>query len=142
MTMEPFTLTKVTPGLTSDVTYDVYFQFDRSLTDVEEILMERHWRQPRQFTSRHKPTSLSTHRGVATLHGTTMEDVRDVHLATMKLVVADVNVAAAIERRERGERERQEQAERDQRSVGAERIAAELDLSLHPRQAVSTRSST
>ncbi len=49
------------------------------------------WDHPPQYTSMHRPGIGRAADDQIVLDGTTIEEVRDYHLATLKLVVAEVN---------------------------------------------------
>lgn len=71
------------------------------------------WDRPPQWTTMHRPGIGRVIGDQIVLDGTTVEEVRDVHLQTLKLVVAEVNrKVAEIEAQRQTERERNEEQER------------------------------
>lgn len=53
------------------------------------------WQFPRQFTSMHRPGIARIESDCIILDGTTIEEVRDTHRATLVLCVEDANAAEA-----------------------------------------------
>lgn len=71
------------------------------------------WDRPPEWTTQHRPGIGRVVADTIVLDGTTVEEVRDVHLKTLKLVVAEVNGRAAeIEAKRQTDRERKEAQDR------------------------------
>lgn len=65
------------------------------------------WDRPPEWTMQHRPGIGRVSGDTIVLDGTTVEEVRDVHLKTLKLVVAEVNRRAAeVEAKRQADRER------------------------------------
>lgn len=72
------------------------------------------WDRPPSFTTMHRPGIASVYADRIVLDGTTIEEVRDVHLSTLKLCVAEANrkYEEAVAR-EQLEEQRRETRERE-----------------------------
>lgn len=69
-------------------------------------LFPENWDHPREWSSRHRPGIARVLGDTIVLNGTTVEEVRDVHVKTLKLAVEATNEqAAAVAERERLARE-------------------------------------
>jgi hypothetical protein len=76
----------------------------------------RHWDRPPQFTTMHRPGIARVQGNRFILDGTTMEEVENYHLATLKLVIRKTNEEyAEIRGHERAAKERQVQASEQHR---------------------------
>ena len=54
-------------------------------------LLEVHWHSPSSFTSMHRPNILRVSGDRVVLNGTTLEEVEQYHLKTLKLAIASAN---------------------------------------------------
>jgi hypothetical protein len=71
------------------------------------------WNRPPQWTTMHRPGIARVVGDQIVLDGTTIEEVRDYHLSTLKLVVSEVNSKVSeIEAQRETERDRKEAEER------------------------------
>lgn len=78
-------------------------------------LFVRHWNQPSQWTSMHRPGIASVSGSRIMLDGTTIEEIEKYHLDTLKLAVDSANEdRRSIAAREKADRERAEEARRAQ----------------------------
>jgi hypothetical protein len=69
-------------------------------------LFPENWDHPREWSSRHRPGIAQVLGDTIVLNGTTVEEVRDVHVKTLKLAVEATNEqATAVAERERLVRE-------------------------------------
>lgn len=104
-------------GTRGSALYTVPIKLNRTPTHEWGELFRRAWDHPPQFSSMHRPGIASVQRDRIILAGTTIEEVRDVHRATLKLAVEVANKEAAeIVRKRRladDAAKRQEQEHRD-----------------------------
>jgi len=90
--------------------YRVPLHLNRQATDLEARLIERTWDSPHRYTTMHRPGICSVSGDTVSLNGTTVSELKQYHLETMKGVLASVDrEAAEIEAREHARREREEQ---------------------------------
>lgn len=75
--------------------YIVPIKLSRKVSGREARLLEAGWDHPPQFTMMHRPGILRASGDTIILDGTTVEEVREYHAATLKLVVAAVNAQEA-----------------------------------------------
>lgn len=102
-------------GSRGSALYLVPIMLDRAPDALWGELFERHWNRPPSFSTMHRPGIGSVAGDRILLDGTTIEEVEQVHLATLRLVVEVVNRdRALITNQQRAERERQEHARREQ----------------------------
>jgi hypothetical protein len=71
------------------------------------------WNQPPRYTSMHRPGIAHVSGSQIVLDGTTVEEVRDYHLETLKGVIPEVErKVAEVEAQQRREREKRQAQER------------------------------
>jgi hypothetical protein len=69
-------------------------------------LFPQNWDHPQEYTMKHRPGIAQVIGDTIVLNGTTVEEVRDVHVKTLKLAVAATNVQAAeLSEREHAQRD-------------------------------------
>jgi hypothetical protein len=99
----------------------------RPTTQWSEIFVAL-WDHPPRFTTMHRPGIASVQGDRVVLNGTTVDEVRDVHAKTLKLVVEETNRRAAeVEDRQRAEaaaKQREPEAHSDE----VRRVADEIDF--------------
>jgi TIR domain len=99
--------------------YSVPFKLSRRpLADWATHFVNK-WNHSPQFTTRHRPGIAEVHGDRIVLTRTTLEEVKDVHRDTLKLVVEVVNqdYAAALKRKQEAERAEAERAGRHKDNV-------------------------
>ena len=118
--MEPLALTKIiaedvgrprddgTPG---SALYEVPIGLNRAPDPIERQLLVRHWDLPPQFTTMHRPGTMSVGSDRVVLRRTTVDEVERVHAKTLRLVLAQTNKDADAIRAEQAVRA----AEQDRR---------------------------
>lgn len=113
-------------GTRGSALYAIPFQLNRTPTHEWGDLFVRIWDQPPQFTLRHRPGIARVQGNRIVLTRTTMEEVRDVHRETLKLVVDATN--QEIERRvDKRRSEESEKANRERaHQENLRRIAGEV----------------
>jgi hypothetical protein len=79
-----------TPG---SALYQVPIRLSRTPSWTWENAFLKAWQFPRQFTSMHRPGIARIDGDCIVLDGTTIEEVRDTHRATLVLCVEDANQA-------------------------------------------------
>jgi hypothetical protein len=84
-----------TPG---SALYQIPIRLSRAPAWAWEKAFLNAWQFPRQFTSMHRPGIARIQGDCIILDGTTIEEVRDTHRATLVLCVEDANAAEAREK--------------------------------------------
>jgi hypothetical protein len=99
--------------------YAVPIKLSRTPSSTWADLFPKVWDRPREYTTMHRPGIARVSGDRIVLDGTTVEEVRDVHARTLRLVVDDTNRAAAdAEQRAAAARQREaEQREAHERNV-------------------------
>ena len=82
-------------GTAGSALYAVPIELNRRATPREATLLQQIWDRPPQFTLMHRTGICSVSGNIVTLDGTTIEEVRDYHAETLRLVVDAVNVHEA-----------------------------------------------
>lgn len=77
-----------TPG---SALYEVPFRLNHDPNRTWQQLFLANWRSPSQFTSMHRGNIAKISGDRIILDGTTIEEVRDYHLKTLKIVIQDTN---------------------------------------------------
>lgn len=91
-------------------------------------LFVRHWDRPSSWSSMHRPGIASVVGNRILLNGTTIEEVEQVHLATLKYAVNAANTdRRAMVEREQAQRERAAEARRTQEQAARE-VASRIDF--------------
>lgn len=106
--------------------YRVPLRLSRTPTSAEAALLVQVWNSPPSFTTMHRPGIASVAGDRFVLNGTTIEEVRDVHMTTLKVVLSETNRQAAelaVQEQARKQREG-EQQEAHRRNV--ENVAADI----------------
>lgn len=102
MTRDPIRLVEVVvdqvteplnDGTPGSALYLVPIRLSRTPSWAWEQAFLNAWRSPRQFTSMHRPRIARIEGDCIVLDGTTIEEVRDIHRATLVLCVEDANRA-------------------------------------------------
>lgn len=96
-----------TPG---SALYVVPFHLNHSPNRVWQQIFLQNWRFPPRFTTMHRGDIASASGNRIILDGTTVEEVRDYHLETLKLVIQETNKQykkLVIQEQQRQERERE-----------------------------------
>ncbi len=84
------------------------------------------WDRPPQWTSMHRPGIGRVVGDQIVLDGTTIEEVRDVHLQTLKLVVAEVNRRVAESEAWREAERAREEADAKSHEENVRRLVSEI----------------
>lgn len=95
--------------------YKVPLRLNRETTDLEARLIKQTWDSPPRWTTMHRPGICSVYGDTVALDGTTVSELKQYHLETLKGVLESVN-------REAGEIEAREQARRDRETQEREEI--------------------
>jgi hypothetical protein len=104
-------------GSAGSALYRVPIRLSRRPEFDEATLLVATWDRPPQWTTMHRPGIAYVDGYRFVLDGTTVEEVRDYHAATLKLVVDQVNRQAyELRRRKRAEAERAQEAEQAHRT--------------------------
>jgi len=77
-----------TPG---SALYSVPFHLNHYPNRTWQQIFLQKWRFPSQFTTKHRGNIAKINRDLIILDGTTIEEVRDYHLRTLKLVIQETN---------------------------------------------------
>lgn len=108
--------------------YYVPIRLSRSLDQREAKLLVERWNRPSQWTTMHRPGIATVHGDIFALKGTTIEEVRDYHAATLRLAVDAVNKEMpALLQREAEEAERQA-AERKRHKENISDVVDQIDF--------------
>lgn len=79
---------------------------NRETTDLEARLIERTWDSPPPYTTTHRPRICSVYGDTVSLNSTTVSELKQYHLETLKGVLEYGNrEAAELEAREQARRE-------------------------------------
>ncbi len=126
--MDPLTITGVdaqhignprSDGTAGSRLYSVPIKLNRSATTIEAQLLLEHWDRPSVVPACHRPGILRVTGPMVVLDGTTIEEIRGFHAATLKRVIGLVNLEiaeyaaadAALAQAEADARDRQRSAE-------------------------------
>jgi hypothetical protein len=112
-----------TPG---SALYAVPIKLSRRPSAVEAELLVAHWDRPPSFTMMHRPSIAHVVGDTLVLDGTTIEEVRDRHAETLRLVVAATNADAAKHEQAQGERRAAETAAAAAHISKVRDVAAEI----------------
>jgi len=88
--------------------YEVPIRLNRRPTPREADLIVRHWDQPSQWTTMHRPGIASVSGDRVVLSGTTIEEVRRYHAKTLRLAVDATNADEPRLKAQEAERRRVE----------------------------------
>jgi hypothetical protein len=105
--------------------YVVPFRLTRSAPAEWAQLFVRNWDSPPQYTTRHRPGIARVSGDRVTLTRTTVEEVRDVHRETLKLVI---NVTNAQYKEIVRRKQKIAEAEARKKTSHAEKISSDLDF--------------
>jgi hypothetical protein len=95
---------------------------------VEADLLGQVWDHPPQFTLRHRPGILRVLGDRLVLDGTTIDEVREVHATTLRLVVDQVNRLATGHQAEALRQQNAERARAQHHADHVKRVAGEIDF--------------
>ena len=115
-------------GTAGSALYAIPFKLSRAPTHEWSELFIRTWDHPPQFSTRHRPGIGRVERDRIILTRTTIEEVRDVHRATLKLVVDAVNSEIAERVRRRRAAQSAEEQQEQERRANLRRIADDLSF--------------
>ena len=114
-----------TPG---SALYKVPFELNRRPDNLWSELFKQNWDRPPSWSTRHRQGIGYVIGNKIILDGTTIEEVKEVHKETLKLVVENVNKTyAEIMQKERLRKEREDQ-ERNQHRNNIRNIADDLEF--------------
>ena len=114
-----------TPG---SALYKVPFELNRRPDSLWSDLFKQNWDRPPSWSMRHRPGIGYVIGNKIILDGTTIDEVKEVHKETLKLVVETVNKTyAEIMQKERLRKEREEQ-ERNQHRNNIRNIADDIEF--------------
>jgi len=115
-------------GSRGSALYEVPIRLSRTPTPLEADLLGQVWDHPPQFTPRHRPGILHVAGDRLMLDGTTIEEVRDVHSTTLRLVVDQVNRLAAAQQAEALRQREAERVRAQQHADHVKRVAGEINF--------------
>jgi hypothetical protein len=113
-------------GTRGSALYAVPFKLSRSPSTEWSELFRRIWDHPPQYTTRHRPGIASVQGDRIVLNQTTIEEVKEVHRKTLKLVLETVNneVAQIVKRRKADDQAKADEQRRHKENV--RRIAGDV----------------
>jgi hypothetical protein len=113
-------------GTAGSALYSIPFKLNCAPTHEWGDLFVRTWDHPPQYTTRHRPGIARVQGDRIILTRTTMEEVKDVHRDTLKLVVDTVNneIAELMRKRRAAEDARQQHEQQHRENV--QRIAGDI----------------
>lgn len=91
-------------GTRGSALYAVPFRLSREPSLKWAELFRQVWDRPPQYTTMHRPGIASVFGDTLVLDGTTMEEVENYHLDTLKIVIRRVNELAEEQERRRHEK--------------------------------------
>jgi hypothetical protein len=106
--------------------YRVPLRLSRTPTSAEAALLVQVWNSPPSFTTMHRPGIASVAGDRFVLNGTTIEEVRDVHMRTLKLVLSETNRQAAELAVQEQARKQREDEQRAAHRRNVENVAADI----------------
>lgn len=115
-------------GSRGSALYEVPIRLSRTPTPLEADLLRQVWDHPPQFTLRHRPGILRVIGDRLVLEGTTIEEVRDVHAPTLRLVVDQVNQLATSHQAEALRKQEVEKVRAQQHADHVKRVAGEINF--------------
>lgn len=115
-------------GTRGSVLYEVPFRFSRKPPAEWNDLFIRAWDRPPSFSTMHRPGIASIYGDKLVLDGTTMEEVRDVHEKTLKLVLDETNAAYKELQRRQAEHDARERNRHEDHEQHVEDIGSQLDF--------------
>ena len=98
-------------GTRGSALYAVPFRLSREPSSQWTELFQQVWDRPPRFTTMHRPGIASVYGDTLVLDGTTMEEVENCHLDTLKIVIPRVNELAEEQEQLREEEIRREDHE-------------------------------
>jgi hypothetical protein len=113
-------------GTAGSALYAIPFKLNRPPTHEWGDSFIRTWDHPPQYTTRHRPRIARVEGDRIILMRTTIEEVKDVHRATLQLVVDQVNKEIAEKVRQRRAVEAAKKSQEQQRLEDLRRVADEL----------------
>jgi FtsZ-binding cell division protein ZapB len=108
--------------------YAVPFRLSRVPSPEWSDLFVRIWAHPPSCSLRHRPRSVRVSGDRIVLTQTTIEEVKEVHRETLKLVVEETNRQFAALVRERQRQREEEDRRRQQHKDDVQRMAGEIDF--------------
>jgi hypothetical protein len=115
-------------GSRGSALYAVPIRLSRQPSPLEADLLDQVWDRPPQYTPRHRPGILHIVGDRMVLDGTTIEEVRDVHATTLRLVVDQVNQLAAAQQAEAHRRQQADRARARQHADHVKQVADEVNF--------------
>jgi hypothetical protein len=106
--------------------YSVPITLSRSVSAREAALLVHFWDNPNSWSTMHRPGIGRVFGSTFVLDGTTLEEVRDVHVTTIKSAVNATNAEYAHELAREERRREAELAQRTSRDEEVHRIATEI----------------
>lgn len=115
-------------GTRGSALYAVPFKLSRSAPAEWAELFVQNWRSPPRYTTSHRPKSIRVDGDRVILTQTTLDEVRDVHRETLKLVLEVVNekFAEVVQRRKAAEAA--EELRQRQHREAVERLAGDISF--------------
>lgn len=106
--------------------YSVPIQLSRAPSAREAEMLVHFWNHPSSYTTMHRPGIARVEGSRLILDGTTIEEVRDVHIATIKLAVAATNAEYARETEAEVRRHAAETASHSAHDIKVRKVASEI----------------
>lgn len=121
--------TPANDGTPGSALYAVPIKLNREPDQIERRLLTETWDRPPSWSTMHRPGIMKVRGdGTLILDGTTIDEVRDVHAKTLRLVVDRVNQLAQEERqRAAGELARRE-SDRQTHEEHVEEVSKEIEF--------------
>jgi hypothetical protein len=108
--------------------YAVPIRLSRAPSEREAELLLHFWNNPSSFTTMHRPGIARVSGSSFVLDGTTIEEVRDTHVTTIKLAINSTNAEFALEAEAEASRRAAQAERRAAHEEDVKRVAGEINF--------------